>query len=56
MIKYFNTVKKEKEELQKSYYEKIFKGIYSSEKGDELKKKDEEIQNELIKSLKFIFK
>jgi len=56
MIKYFNTVKKEKEELQKSRYDKLFKEIYNSEKGVEFKKKDEEKQNELIKNLKYIFK
>lgn len=56
MIKYFNTVKKEKEELQKSYYDKIFKGLYEAEKGTDYKQRSEEGQKDLIKSLQFIFK
>lgn len=56
MIKYFKILQKEKEELQKSYYEKIIKGIFKSKNGDEFKKMDEERKKELIKNLQFIFK
>ena len=51
MIKYFNLVRKDKEQLQKSYYDKIFEG----EKGKELQQRSNKERNKLIKSLQVIF-
>lgn len=55
MIKYFKTIKKAKEELQKSYQEKLIDKLFEGKKSKEYKKKIDSQQNKLLKNLKLIF-
>jgi hypothetical protein len=55
MIKYFNIIGQEKQELQKSYDSYIGK-IFEGEQGAKAKAMTNDRQKELIKSLQLIFK
>lgn len=55
MIKYFITIKKEKEELQKSYQEKLIDKLLEGKKSKEYKKQIDSQKNILLKNLKLIF-
>ncbi len=55
MIKYFNIIEKEYQELNRARIEQTYGKLFESEQGKQLKEKFETQEKELIKSLKIVF-
>ena len=55
MIKYFNIIEKEYQELNRARIEQTYGKLFESEQGKQLKEKFETQEKELIKSLKLVF-